>query len=108
MSAELLVRREGAAGFLTLNRPKALHALNHAMIAVMTEALLAWRDDPAVEAVIVEHGAGRGFCAGGDVVTVRQAVLDGRAADARRFFFDEYRLNALIFDYPKGIVAFMD
>jgi len=106
--AELLVRRDGAAGILSLNRPQALHALTHGIVAAMTEALLAWRDDPAVEAVIVEHAEGRGFCAGGDVVAVRRAVLDGRIADARRFFFDEYRLNHLIFDYAKPIVAFMD
>jgi enoyl-CoA hydratase len=116
MADELLVRREGAAGILSLNRPRALHALTHGIVGGMTEALLAWRDDPAVEAVIVDHAAApdgdpklsRGFCAGGDVVAVRRAVLEGRAGEARRFFFDEYRLNHLIFDYAKGIVAFMD
>lgn len=108
MTGELIVRREGAAGILSLNRPEALHALTHRMVTGMLEALLAWRDDPAVDSVIVEHAAGRGFCAGGDVVTVRRAVLEGRSDAARRFFFDEYRLNHLMFDYPKGIVTFMD
>src|ERR1043166_2817209 len=108
MSDQLLVRRDGAAGVLSLNRPRALHALTHEIVTAMTEALVAWRDDLAVEAVFIDHSEGRGFCAGGDVVAVRRAVLDGRIADARRFFFDEYRLNHLIFDYAKPIVAFMD
>ncbi|MET0250713.1 MAG: enoyl-CoA hydratase/isomerase family protein [Novosphingobium sp.] len=106
--SEVLTRLEGAAGILALNRPRAIHALTHGMVGAMSAALIAWRDDPAVGAVIVEHSEGRGFCAGGDVVAVRSAVIEGRLADARRFFFDEYRLNHLIFTYPKPIVAMMD
>ena len=109
MSNELVVRREGAAGILSVNRPKALHALTHGIVAAMTEALLDWRIDPGVGVAIIDHAQGtRGFCSGGDVVTVRKAMLEGREAEARRFFFDEYRLNNLIFAYPKPIVSFMD
>ncbi|MDR2858618.1 MAG: enoyl-CoA hydratase/isomerase family protein [Novosphingobium sp.] len=105
---ELLTRREGAAGFLTLNRPRAIHALTAAMVEAMTAALLAWRDDPAVRAVIVEHSEGRGFCAGGDIAFLRNSALTDNGASGVRFFHDEYRLNHLLFTYPKPVVAFMD
>ena len=48
---EVLIRIEGEVGRITLSRPKALHALTTAMCKAMTEALLAWRDDPAVKLV---------------------------------------------------------
>ncbi|MET0251313.1 MAG: enoyl-CoA hydratase/isomerase family protein [Novosphingobium sp.] len=116
MADDLLVRREGAAGVLSLNRPHALHALTLGMVRAMTEALLAWREEPAVEAVIIDHApspdgdpkTSRGFCAGGDIASLREAILVGGAAGGWPFFWHEYRLNHLIFDYPKGVVAFMD
>ena len=48
---EVLCRIEGRVGRVTLNRPQALHALTTNMCRLMTEALLAWREDPAVELV---------------------------------------------------------
>lgn len=105
---ELLVRRDGVAGVLSLNRPKAIHALTLGMCEAMAEALLAWRDDPGVKAVIIDHAEGRGFCAGGDVNLVRQSALNDGGASGRRFFHAEYRLNHLLFAFSKPIVAFMD
>jgi enoyl-CoA hydratase len=108
MIDELIVRREGVAGFLTLNRPKAIHALTAAMDHAMTEALLAWRDDPEVKAVIIDHSEGRGFCSGGDIAFLRNSALNDNGVSGRRFFYEEYRLNHLLFTYPKPVVAFMD
>ena len=105
---EVLVRREGVAGFISLNRPKAIHALTQSMDHAMTEALLGWRDDPAVQVVIIDHAEGRGFCAGGDVTALRESALNDGGAAGRQFFFEEYRLNHLIFTYPKPVIAFMD
>jgi enoyl-CoA hydratase len=104
---EVLALVEGGVGRLRLNRPKAIHALTHGMCGRMIEALLAWRDDPAIAAVIVDHAEGRGFCAGGDIrLLADSAKTDGVAA--RAFWHLEYRLNHLMFVYPKPIVAFMD
>ncbi|QMW22562.1 enoyl-CoA hydratase/isomerase family protein [Sandaracinobacteroides saxicola] len=97
----------GGAGRLRLNRPGALHALTLEMVHAMTDALLAWRDDAAVKAVLIDHAEGRGFCAGGDIAFLRESALAGRA-EGRRFFHDEYRLNHLLFSYAKPVVAFMD
>ena len=108
MTDEILSSIEGSVGHLSLNRPKAIHALNPAMCEAMTAKLLEWRDNPAVEAVVLDHAEGRGFCAGGDVRAARDAALEGNALAARSFFHTEYRLNNLMFSYPKPIVAFMD
>lgn len=108
MTDELIVRRAGAAGFLTLNRPKAIHALTAAMDHAMTEALLAWREDPQVQAVIIDHSEGRGFCAGGDIAFLRNSALTDGGASGRRFFYEEYQLNHLLMEYPKTVIAFID
>jgi enoyl-CoA hydratase len=105
--AEVLTRVENDVGRLTLNRPAALHALNTAMCEIMIGALLAWRDDPAVEAVLIDHSGERGFCAGGDIRMLAESGA-GDGAAARRFFSTEYQLNALLFDYPKPVITIMD
>jgi len=105
---EVLVQREGAVGRLSLNRPKTLHALTLDMCREMTAALLDWRDDDGVKAVIIDHAEGRGFCAGGDIEVLRRSALEDGGETGRRFFFEEYRLNHLLFTYPKPVVAFMD
>jgi enoyl-CoA hydratase len=77
------------------------------MCRLMIAALLAWRDDPAVELVLIDHSGERGFCAGGDI-RMLAASGAGDGAKAREFFFTEYRLNTLLHDYPKPLVAVMD
>ena len=109
MTDDVLISVEGGVGRLRLNRPKAIHALTTRMCEVMSEALLKWRADPAIKAVIIDHAEGRGFCAGGDVVMLaRSGYEDARAEDAKHFFFAEYRLNHLLFTYAKPTVAIMD
>jgi len=103
----VLTRIEGRIGRITLNRPKALHALTREMCALMTEALLAWKDDAAVQAVLLDHAGERGFCAGGDIRMIAESGA-GDAAEAKAFFLTEYRLNHLLFVYPKPIMACMD
>ena len=104
---EVIATVEGKVGRLRLNRPKQLHALNTAMCEAMLSALADWRTDPMVEAVVIDHAEGRGFCAGGDI----RMLADSGAADgvaARTFFHTEYRLNHALFTYAKPTVAVMD
>jgi enoyl-CoA hydratase len=104
---DVLTLRDGKAGRIRLSRPKAIHALTRDMCSAMIAALVDWRDDPAVEAVLLDHAEGRGFCAGGDVVMIaKSGAADG--AEARAFFHEEYRLNHLLFTYAKPTVAFVD
>ena len=104
---EVIVRVEGRVGRLTLNRPQALHALTTNMIALLTNALLTWRNDPAIELILLDHSGERGFCAGGDIRMLAESGA-GDGAAARDFFFTEYRLNDLLHGYPKPGVAVMD
>jgi enoyl-CoA hydratase len=104
---EVLISTQDRVGRIRLNRPKAIHALNTTMCEAMSAALLGWMHDDSVEAVIIDHAEGRGFCAGGDVVMIARSGNED-AADAKRFFFAEYRLNHLLFTYPKPTVAIMD
>ncbi len=105
--AEVIVRVEGRVGRLTLNRPQALGSLTSNMCRLMIDALLAWRADDAVEAVLIDHAGERGFCAGGDIRALADSVAgDGTAA--RAFFFTEYRLDHLLFTYAKPVITVMD
>ena len=115
MTDDILFSVEGKAGRIRLNRPKAIHALTHPMCSAMIDRLLAWRDDPAVEIVLIDHAPApdgdpklsRGFCAGGDIRMLAESGA-GDGVAARAFFHEEYRLNHLLFTLPKPSVAFMD
>jgi enoyl-CoA hydratase len=104
---DVLISVDRNVGRLRLNRPKAIHALTREMCDAMSEVLLAWRDDPSIQVVVIDHAEGRGFCAGGDVVMLARSGASD-AEDAKRFFFSEYRLNHLLFTFPKPTVAVMD
>ena len=106
--AELIVGTEGRAGRLTLNRPKALNAVTYGMVTGIEDALLAWRDDPAVALVIIDAAPGRAFAAGGDIRDLYDQGRAGNFAFGRRFWADEYRMNALIAAYPKPVVSLVD
>lgn len=107
----VIAEKHRNVGVVTLNRPQALNALSLAMIRDITSALLAWRDDDEVVAVVLrgatQEGKGVAFCAGGDIRFFHQAALGGdpRLED---FFTEEYTLNHLIHAYPKPTVALMD
>ena len=108
MTEDILVRVEGHAGIISLNRPSALHALTLPMVHAMTEALLEWRNSADVKCIVIDHAGGRGFCAGGDIAFLRNSAINDGGESARKFFHDEYQLNHLLFTYPKPVVAFMD
>ena len=104
---DLHIRRDRNAGRITLTRPQALNALTHDMASAVHAALDDWRDDPAVKLVILDAEGDRAFCAGGDIAAVYHGGRAGDHGIGRRFFSDEYRMNAAIADYPKPIIAFM-
>ena len=106
-SDDVLTRVDGGVGFLTLNRPKAINSLTHTMVTALHRTLSDWAGDDEVKAVVLQGAGERGLCAGGDVVAIYHSAKAG-GADARAFWFDEYRLNAAIGRYPKPYVALMD
>lgn len=108
---EVLAEVHGHAGLITLQRPSALNALTLPMIRSLSQSLLAWRDDPRVQAVAIRGSSKVGpfgaFCAGGDIRFFHQAALCG-SPELGQFFTEEYALNHLIHTYPKPYIAFMD
>ncbi|MGW7416337.1 enoyl-CoA hydratase/isomerase family protein [Streptomyces sp. NPDC054863] len=104
----VLVRIEGRAGHLVLNRPKALNSLTHPMVRTLGAALARWESDPAVETVVISGAGGRGLCAGGDIRAIHDDARDGDGRATEAFWWDEYRLNARIARFPKPYVALMD
>lgn len=101
---EVLFEQRGAAGLITLNRPKALNALTRDMCLRMKAQLARWASEPAVSAVVIRGAGERGFCAGGDI----RALYDsGKAGTpyALDFYRDEYRLDAAIKHFPKPYLA---
>jgi len=107
-SPTVTASRRGRAGWLTLNRPAALNALDLEMIAQLSQALEAWRFDPGIHLIVIEGAGGRAFCAGGDVRAVRAHALAGRSDLIEAFFAGEYALNRTIATYPKPYVALID
>lgn len=105
--SEVLTSVQNGVGRITLNRPRALNALNRVMCEIMTDALMTWREDDAVRTILIDHAGERGFCAGGDIRMIAESGA-GDAVEAKAFFLTEYRLNHLMVVYPKPIIAVMD
>ncbi|HET8994437.1 MULTISPECIES: enoyl-CoA hydratase/isomerase family protein [unclassified Rhodococcus (in: high G+C Gram-positive bacteria)] len=104
---EILIEAKNGLGRITLNRPRAINALNHTMVQAMAEALLEWSTDDTIRAVVVSGAGERGLCAGGDIVAIYHDAKDG-GTGTQDFWRDEYILNAAIGRYPKPYVAIMD
>ncbi len=107
MSDDIVVEKTGAWGVITLNRPKALNALNWDMVKVFLSTLTAWDQDDTVKAVLVKGAGEKAFCAGGDIRWLCDAAKDDPAT-ACRFFYDEYSNNAKIYHFTKPYVALID
>ncbi|MEX0277166.1 MAG: enoyl-CoA hydratase/isomerase family protein [Ruegeria sp.] len=101
------IRKTGRAGRITLTRPKALNALTYEMCLAIDGALRAWREDDAVDLIVLDAEGDKAFCAGGDIAELYETGKRGDLEYGRKFWRDEYRLNALIFEYPKPVVAFL-
>ena len=107
-SVDVLCERQGEAGIITLNRPKALNALTLGMVREMRRALDSWAQDPAVTRVIVQGAGDRAFCAGGDIRQLTEDLKAGRREDALAFWREEYQLNIAIKRYPKPYLSLID
>src|SRR6188474_1342611 len=98
-SPDILFERRGAAGIVTLNRPKALNAVTHEMVRALARQLEAWAHDAAVTRVIITAAGERALYEMGRA---------GRQAEMLTFWRDEYPLNIVIKRYPKPYVALID
>ncbi len=105
---EIVVRREGNLGHITLNRPAAFNALTLGMVRAIDAALDAWEGDPRVAVLLLDGAGDRAFCAGGDIRALYEAALAGHHAVLSDFFRAEYRLDARLARFPKPVVTAMD
>ena len=108
MTDEILFDRRGAAGIVTLNRPKALNAVTHTMVRALRAQLDAWAADPAVTRVVIAANGDRAFSAGGDIRALTDLGRAGKTDEMLSFWRDEYPLNACIKTYRKPYVALID
>ncbi|NXF38369.1 HIBCH protein, partial [Nyctibius bracteatus] len=106
-TAEVLLEKRGDAGIITLNRPKALNAVNLSMIRQIYPQIKSWEQDPETFLIIIKGTGGKAFCAGGDIKAITDA---GKLGDrlSQDFFREEYRLNNAIGTCKKPYVALID
>ncbi len=104
---DIIIRKTGRAGHITLNRPKALNALTWDMCLAIEGALDEWRNDADVALILIDGAGDRAFCSGGDIAEMYATAGRGDYDYGQRFWRDEYRLNAKIYNYTKPIVTFL-
>ena len=105
--SDLIVRKQGNAGWITLNRPKALNALTHGMCKRIEKSLDQWKFDETIRVIIFDAVGEKAFCAGGDITEMYKRGKAGDFDYGHAFWRDEYRLNAKIHNYPKPIASFL-
>ncbi|MGV3103967.1 enoyl-CoA hydratase/isomerase family protein [Rothia sp. 32237D007AR] len=103
----VLTEKRGTLGVVTLNRPRAVNALNYEMTQLLNAALDNFEQDPEITAVLLRGAGERGLCAGGDVVAIYKATADEPAA-GEEFFGVEYTMNLRISRFPKPYISLMD
>ncbi|MDB4229981.1 enoyl-CoA hydratase/isomerase family protein [Paracoccaceae bacterium] len=104
---DIIIKKVGRAGWITLNRPKALNALTYDMILKIENALEEWREDHSVSLVLFDSAGNRAFCSGGDIADLYAEGRKGNYGFGQKFWKDEYRVNAKIYEYTKPIVSFL-
>ena len=108
VDVEILGSGPRRVGRLTLNAPKTLNSLTRDMVEVLSDRLMAWRDDAAIAAVVIDGAGDKAFCAGGDVQALRDSSIGspgGPCDYAENFFAREYRMNYILHTYPKPVVC---
>jgi enoyl-CoA hydratase len=104
---DIIIKKVGRAGQITLNRPKALNALTYEMILKIETALEKWREDQSVSIVIFDSTGDRAFCSGGDIADLYTEGKKGNFGFGQKFWKDEYRVNAKIHEYTKPVISFL-
>ncbi len=107
MSDDIHIRIDGCAGRITLNRPQALNAVTYKMCLEIDAALDTWAEDDRVTLLVIDAVGERAFSAGGDIQEMYDTGSAGDFAYGRKFWADEYRMNAKLFRFPKPVVTFL-
>ncbi|KAI3504302.1 hypothetical protein L1887_32873 [Cichorium endivia] len=103
----VLVEGNASSRTAVLNRPSFLNALNTAMGYRLQKLYKNWEDTPDIGFVVMK-GSGRAFCAGGDIVAIRDKVKKGNMEESKEFFWTLYNYIYLLGTYLKPHVAILD
>ena len=111
--AAVIVSEEPAGrlklGFLRLNNPSSLNALDLDMLQTIERKLFEWRQRNDIACIVLHADSDKAFCAGGDVKALAMALQrDGTIEPARDYFTTEYFVDYLIHVYPKPILCWAD
>lgn len=101
------IRKTGRVGRITLQREKALNAVTWEMIREISTALPLWAKDDTVEMVVIDAAGDRAFSAGGDIAEIYAALVARDFETPRRFWREEYQMNAMFYHFPKPVVTFL-
>ena len=105
---DISIRQTGKVGRITLTRPKALNAMTYEMCLAIEKAVDGWVEAGAVDLVVIDAEGDRAFCAGGDIADLYASGKAGDHGFGRKFWADEYRLNAKLANLAIPYVALMD
>lgn len=105
--SDISIHKAGKTGRITFTRPKALNAMSYDMCIAIEDALDAWKDDDDVKMIIIDAEGDKAFCAGGDIAELYETGTSENFSFGQKFWADEYRMNAKMFEFPKPVAAFM-
>lgn len=104
---DVLFEVKNNVGIITLNRPKALNALNLSMVKKIKPKLLEYESQ--VRMVIVQGSGGKAFCAGGDVKSITENGVGAISMEmGSTFFKNEYSMNSIIGKYRIPYISLID
>ena len=105
--SDIAIRKVGKTGRITFTRPKALNAMSYEMCIAIENALDAWAEDDQVKMIVIDAEGEKAFCAGGDIAELYETGTTGNFDFGRKFWADEYRMNAKMFEFDKPVASFM-
>lgn len=105
---DILLEKKNRCSLVTLNRPKALNALNYDMIALMEAHYIEWAGDPDVYGVVLQSSGGRAFCSGGDLKALYEWWKAGKVSTILEKYTSEYQFNWTLDRFTKPHVSLIN
>ena len=90
---------------IIINRPKVINSLDLETIQLLDDALNHAENHEEIRVIVLEGAGDRGFCAGGDMKAIYQAVKDNDVERGMRFFQQEYALDYRLHMFPKPVIV---
>jgi len=105
---ELIETLEDGIATLTFNRPERMNALSTPIMDGLLHGLPRLAGDPAAVKVVILTGAGRAFCAGGDVKDMAQGGEQRSIAEAAAHLRSRLEVSRILRELPKPTIAMIN